>query len=197
MARSRRFKGLISRVARLQEHFLPRQFSPTGQYTLKQYDLAKAYVLLVHAEIEAFLEDRSRDRAMKLGKQWLTKGRHSKGIRRLIHSHNLQVKQPWQPIDWSPGKVDSAINSYISSINNNNGIKEKDVCHMFFPLGIEYKDFDVTWLANMSSYGAARGGFAHSSIKTHQPVDPKNELSKVQGIVKGLAKLDRKINRLG
>src|SRR5713101_6781416 len=123
MATSRRFKALISRIETLREHFLPKQFSPIGQYTLRQYDLAKAYVLLVHAEIEAFLEDRSREKAMKLGKQWLAKGRRSRGIRRLIHSHDLQIKQPWQPIDWSPGKVDSAINSYISSINNNNGIK--------------------------------------------------------------------------
>lgn len=197
MARSRRFRTLISRLTTLQDHFLPKQFSMIGQYSPRQYDLAKAYVLLVHAEIEAFLEDRSRERAKKLEKTWLAKARRSKGIRQLIHSHNVHTKQPWQPIDWSPAKVTSAINFYIWSVNNNNGIKEKDICHMFFPLGIEYNNFDATWLANMNSYGTARGRFAHSSIKTHQPVDPKDELNKVKSIVKGLAKLDKKLSRLG
>jgi hypothetical protein len=197
MAKSRRFKALLSRLEILREHFLPGQFSPIGQYTPRQYDLAKAYVLLVHAEVEAFIEDRSREKVKKLERGWATRGSRSKGIRRLIHSHILLSKQPWQPIEWSPDRVTSAINSYIASIDNNHGIKEKNLCQMFFPLGIEYEKFDVTWLANMSSYGAARGSFAHSSIKTHQPVDPQDELNKVKRIVKGLAKLDRKISRLG
>jgi hypothetical protein len=183
----------------LREHFLPKEneFSPTGQYSQKQYDLAKAFVLLVHAEVESFLEDISRDRAKKLENVWAKKQRRSKGIRRLIHSHNLHSRQPWQPVDWSPDRINSAINFYNGLINSNNGIKEKDICQLFFPLGIRYEEFNVTWLADMSSFGAARGGFAHGSVKTHQPVDPQSELDKVKRLVKGLARLDRRIGALG
>jgi hypothetical protein len=197
MARSRRFKVLLSRLASLREHFLPQQFSPIGQYTPMQYDLAKAYVLLVHAEFEAFLEDRSRDKARKLEKAWLAKNRRTRGLRRLIQAHDLHSRQPWQPINWAPDRVSSATNFYYGLINNNHGIKEKDVCQICFPLGIGYDAFDVTWLNNMSSFGVARGSFAHGSIKTHQPVDPEGELTKVKQLVKGLAKLDRKISALG
>jgi hypothetical protein len=197
MAKSRRFRALLSRLEILREHFLPVNFSPIGQYTTRQHDLAKAYVLFVHAEIEAFIEDRARERVKKLERAWSLKGSRSKPIQRLIHSHILHAKQPWQPLDWSPDRVTSAINFYIWSIGNNHGIKEENVCQMCFPLGIGYEQFDVTWLANMSSYGTARGSFAHTSIKTHQPVDPQNELSKVKRLVKGLAKLDRKITALG
>jgi hypothetical protein len=188
---------LLSRLEILREHFLPMQFSPTGQYTQRQYDQAKAYVLFVHAEFEAFIEDRARERARKLERAWTKTGRRSNGIRRFILSHTLHSKQPWQPVDWSLDRVTSAINFYIWSIGNNHGIKEDNVCQMCFPLGIGYEEFDVTWLANMSSFGTARGTFAHSSIKTHQPVDPQNELFKVKRLVKGLAKLDRKISALG
>src|ERR1700735_3139275 len=100
MPRSRRFKVLLSRLETLREHFLPHKFSPIGQYNQRQYDLAKAYVLFVHAEIEAFIEDRSSDRAKKLERKWTTKNCRSKGVQRLIYSHNLYSKRPWQPIDW-------------------------------------------------------------------------------------------------
>lgn len=175
---------------------MPHKFSPIGQYNQRQYDLAKAYVLFVHAEIEAFIEDRSSDRAKKLERKWATKSCRSRGVQRLIYSHNLYSKRPWQPVDWSSDRVKSAINFYLWSIGNNHGIKEENVCQMFFPLGIGYEEFDVTWLANMSSYGATRGRFAHRSVKTHQPVDPQDELNKVKRILKGLAKLDKKISSL-
>jgi hypothetical protein len=181
----------------LQKHLLPAQFSPTGQYSPTQYDLTKAYVLLVHAEVEAFLEDRSRERVKKLEKAWSTKRRRTKGLRRLIQAHDSHHRQPWRPVDWSNDKVNSAIMSYLSLISNNNGIKEKDICQMLFPLGIDYEALDVTWLANMSSFGVARGGFAHSSIKTHQPIDPENELNKVRQLLKGLSRIDRKLSGLG
>jgi hypothetical protein len=99
-------------------------------------------------------------------------------------------------MDWSADRVSSAMNSYMGSINNNNGIKEKDICHILFPIGVEYRDLNVTWLANMNSFGSDRGSFAHGSIKTHQPVDPGSAFNKVGDVVKGLAKLDRKISRL-
>jgi hypothetical protein len=150
----------------------------------------------VHAEVEAYLEDRAKERARKIEKGWMKTGRRSKAVRRLLRCHNLQMKRPWHPIDWSSDTVNAAINSYISSIDNNNGIKERDICHIMFPIGIEYEHLNVTWLANMSSFGLSRGGFAHGSIKTHQPVDPQSEFLKVKELVKGLAKLDKKISRL-
>src|SRR5229473_944776 len=190
MPKSRRFKSLLARLGTLQKHFLPRRSTPPGQYNAREYDLTKAYILLVHAEIEAFLEDRGRERVRRLERAWQITGRRSKGIRRLIHSHNLLSKQPWQPLDWSPNRVTSAINSYIGSIDTNHGIKEKNICQIMFPIGIEYDNLNVTWLANMSSFGSYRGSLAHSSIKTHQPIDPEDASNKVEEILKGLTNLD-------
>jgi hypothetical protein len=196
MSKSRRFKTLLSRLATLEKHFLPKISTPPGQYSAREYDLTKAYVLLVHAEIEAYLEDRGKDRVRKLERAWATSGRRSKWIRRLIHTHNQMNKQPWQPVDWSTARVNSAINSYIGSIDANHGIKEKNVCQIMYPIGMEYASLNVTWLANMNSFGTYRGSLAHSSIKTHQPIAPEDAQAKVEEIVKGLAKLDRKIRGL-
>lgn len=197
MVRSRRFKVLVVRLDELRGRLLPPKFSQTGQYSAAQYDMAKAYVLLVHAEVEAFLEDRSREKAKKLEKVWRTKARRTKGLRRLIQAHNIDSRHPWKPIEWSTDRVQKALNFYFGLINTNNGIKELDIFKLFYPLGVGYESLDATWLANMNSFGVVRGSFAHGSIKTHQPVDPQNELNKVKQLVKGLSRLDRKIRDLG
>lgn len=199
MASSRRYRLLLTRLEVLRRHFLPKdnEFSPTGHYTDRQHDLARAYVLLSHAEIEAFLEDISRARADKIKGRWLAKQCRSRSLRRLIQAHNVHGGRPWQPLDWSDDRVASALNFYFGLINQNNGIKEKDVCQLFCPLGIEFEELNNTWLAEMNSFGAARGMFAHSSIKTHQPIDPENELNKVKRLLRGLAKLDRRTMNMG
>lgn len=57
MAVSIRYKQLRARVAELKKHLLPNRFSPTGDYTDRQMDRARGYRILVHAEIESYIED--------------------------------------------------------------------------------------------------------------------------------------------
>jgi hypothetical protein len=197
MARSRRFIALLKRLDTLRHHFLPEAFSPIGQYDVREYDLARAYVLLVHAEIESYLEDRARDVADTAEKRWKKKGSHSNVIRSVFGFHSHTKNEPWKPFDKTPAKIQSALNSYATLISNNHGIKEANVCRLLFPIGIEYRSLNATWLINLDSFGSFRGSLAHlSSIKTQQPVDPETEFKRVAEIVKGLRSLDRKINRL-
>lgn len=57
MPLSSRFRGLRARIRELRNHFLPRSFDPTGTYTKRQIDRARAFRLLAHAEIEWYLEE--------------------------------------------------------------------------------------------------------------------------------------------
>ena len=196
MPKSRRFTQLERRLDTLRSHFLLR-FSAIGDYSNREQDLARAYLILAHAEIEAFCEDRARAVAVKAQDLWNRKGRCSKVLVRLINFHNIESRRPWKRIDKSHEKVNAAIQSFMSSIDSNNGVREENLLRMFFPIGIELADLDNTWLATMDSFGKARGKVAHTTIKAQQQIDPATEYGRVTTqIIPGLKKLDRKMRGL-
>lgn len=197
MAPSRRYKRLVSRLERLRQHFLPAQFSPTGMYGARDQDLARGYLVLVHAEIEAYCEDRSEAVARRAHERWKRNGRLGKTLRGLISFHNVQNRQPWKAIDRAPNRVDAAVQSYLSVITQNHGIKEENICKMLFPIGIEIRELDNVWLATIDSFGTMRGTIAHKSVIAQQAVDPATEYTRLTNqILPGLRKLDRKISDL-
>src|SRR5690554_4327391 len=67
---STRFKEMRTRLKELRRHLLPAKFSPTGEYSDRQLDRARGYRLLVHAEIESYLEDVAREVATKAIQEW-------------------------------------------------------------------------------------------------------------------------------
>lgn len=194
---SRRFNQLVKRLESLRAHLLPPRFSLTGQYSNKDYDLARAYLVLAHAEIEAYCEDRGRKVAQRAHELWKRKGRQSKVLRRLILFHHAEARKPWMPVERSPEKIEKAVNYYISLVEKNHGVREDNLFGMFFPIGIESRAVDNVWLTIMDSFATSRGAVAHTSVKTQQPIDPQGELNRIaREILPGLKKLDRKIGRL-
>lgn len=188
--------ALVSRLGILKGHFLPGQFNPLGTYTRREYDLARAYVVLAHAELEAYIEDRATEIAQRAESNWQTKGRHSGVIRGICASHNVRARQPWLPFTKDPKRISSALQSYKALVGNNHGIKEDNLLRLVFPLGIQYQSIDATLITDLGSFGSFRGGIAHSSIKTQQPIDIEGQYKKVEAIIKRLKILDRKINQL-
>jgi hypothetical protein len=198
MGFSKRFKQLDKRLKTLRAHFLPAAFSPIGQYTVKEYDFARAYLVLAHAEIEAFIEDRAKERVDIVFGRWNRAGRVSEVIRALIAFHNIQLRRPWKLIDNSARSVRSAVNSYFGVLKNNHGVREENLLKVLFPIGIGPKEIKTTWLATMDSFGVERGSIAHTSIKTQQPIDPEGEFKKIrEQVLPGLKRLDRKLSRVG
>lgn len=137
MPTSRRFKQLAKRLEELRAHLLPSQFSPTGQYDAKEHDLARAYLVLAHAEIEAYCEDRGRKVAQRAYQSWKTKGRHTSVLIGLLRFHHAVCREPWVPLEKSPKKVETAVNYYLSTIiANNHGIREGNLAKILYPIGI-------------------------------------------------------------
>lgn len=196
MPASKRFQRLVTRLAVLEKHLLPAQFSPTGRYSVREVDLARAYVLLAHAEIEAYFEDRAQGRVDRAYDAWQNRQVCSSLLSRLVMYHEARAKS-WDVTTVSTQTVAKAVNFYVSELRGNHGIKEKNLLSMFLPLGLKHGDFDASLLATLNSFGFLRGKLAHESIKTHQPIDPKNERDKIrQHILPELRKLDRKISQL-
>jgi hypothetical protein len=197
MHNSVRFKQLVKRLNTLRAHLLPVQFSPIGQYNDKEHDMARAYLVLVHAEIEAYCEDRSRSIATKAHRRWQNKNRYGRVLVNIMKYHNVSKGQPWKSLDKSATKVNSALNFYLGSVGKNHGVKEENLFKMLYPIGIHAADLDTVWLATMDSFGTRRGAVAHTSVSAQQPIDPATEYNRVmKQILPGLRKLDRKVSRL-
>lgn len=193
---SRRFRVLVSRLGVLRAHLLPKQFNAIGKYSVRENDLARAYVVLAHAELEAYIEDRASEIAQRAANNWQVRGRSSRVIRTLCISFNMRNEQPWLPFTRDPKRINSAVESFKSLVGNNHGIREVNLLRLVFPLGIEHQSIDAALLADLDSFGSSRGVFAHSSIKTQQPIDIEGQYKKVEAITRRLRVLDRRISRL-
>lgn len=200
MAQSRRLRELLARLKTLEKHFLPKdlKFSPTGQYSKRDEDQGRAYVLLVHAELESYFEDRAEEVLTSADAYWQAHTKCNKPLKRVLRAHLDSKGKPWSATQATRDAVAAAINFHRNTVNCNNGVQEKNLLQMLFPLGIDYDRFDTAWLATMNSFGSTRGGFAHTShIKTTQAIDLQSQYRTVKdSILPELKKLDRRINKL-
>ena len=155
-----RFPDLAERVDDLQFRFVP-QLDPTGTYSDADYDRMSAFRLLVHAEIERFLELIVEDAISNLPKkimEWKTAGLQSNLVDALVFYMDKELRD---------------------SVKKNNGVKSSNILSLLKPLGINGSQLDNTWLQTMNTYGEVRGGHAHNTRRAVQPIDPKTELTLV------------------
>lgn len=190
---SNRLKQLLKRLTKLEDHFLPKdgQFSLSGHYSQEQDDKTKAYLLLVHAELEAYFEDRAKSRVDMAHAHWQRTGVCTAVLSRLLVYH----QDEFEPV--SGHSVTKAVNYYLDKLDKNHGVKEKNLLSIFLPLGISHQDLDTRLTSACNQLARKRGQFAHASIKTHQQVDPKSERDNIRkNIIPELKKLDRRLKNL-
>ena len=207
MSRSARFITLTKELNRLKKQFLPK-INPTGIYSDRQLALTIAYRVLAHAEIEAYLEDRVKQLAIDAKRDWDNQGKTSRTLLSLLAFSGEMMDVPPDTLSPVRGskivaleqiKIDSAINCFIRTINQNHGVKEANILSLLLPIGIDSDDLDSALLADLNTFGEQRGLVAHSSAtsyRTRQPPDPADELNRVQQITQGLLQIDELINTL-
>jgi hypothetical protein len=204
MPRSVRFRELANRLAELRRNLLPKAFSPTGMYNARQTDRARGYRLLAHAEIESYLEDRAREVARVAVAKWQTSRKAERVVVALVAFHHSQ--EPLTRIrlkelhsknrNHAEEAIHKANQRFHRQLANNHGIKEENVLEVLLPLGMDPSDIDTVWLSTMDSFASLRGETAHTSIRTHQPLDPKTEKGTVDQILLGLRDIDKKLSDL-
>ncbi len=195
MPTPKRLQRLLSRIKKLEEHFLPATFSLTGRYNRRQHDFTKAFLLLVHAELESYFEDRARKLAMKAQARYQRSGTCTQVLSRLLVYHHA-TKEELGPV--SAQTVQKAVNYYFGHLDNNHGIREKNLRTIFLPLGISHAAIDAQLIAACNQLSEKRGQFAHASFKTHQQVDPKTERDNVRkNILPELRNLEERFKKLG
>lgn len=209
MAQSNYLRSLSTRCRRLRRHFLPATYSPTGDYTDRQYDRTAAYRVLVHAEFEHYFEEV----AWAAVQTRLAEFRGGAGWSELLFGVAVAAVLGWKPDEFDvnvatllgSGAPKSSIaeaiytgcSRYRKLLDSNNGIREDNLKKMFFPLGVDFKALDPLWMTNLDMFGQDRGEVAHHSIGAIQTIDPESEEKKVLGLVAGLHDLDSQIVSLG
>lgn len=211
MPKSVRFRTLTRELNRLKKQFIPK-INPIGLYSHRQLVLSLAYRVFVHAEIEAYLEDRAWEVALNAKKNWDSQGKTCRTLICLLAFSGQMMEVPPDTLSPTKGskkvldekikinaKIDSAIKSFHRIIKQNHGIKEANILALLLPIGIDTDDLDPAWLATMNTFGEERGVVAHSSSTspTIQVPDPATELGRIEQIIsQELWKVDDLINKL-
>lgn len=209
MPLSKRFLELKKRLSELRRHMLPTKFSPTGSYTERQQDRALGYRLLAHAEIESYLEDIVRTVVTDKIRAW-KKSRipsnlllaflacYHSGWNEFDEENKLRIielaRARKKITDRVEEIIDQAQKQFIQLLENNHGIREKNLKPLILPTGVDLKDLDNTWISDIDDFGKSRGYVAHSTKTTIGSINPEDEYNRVKALVTGLKELDSKLS---
>ena len=190
MANTKRFNQLEKRIKVIESSYLPK-ISPTGSYSNKEQDDLRAFLLLIHAEIESYFEEVSENKVKTAFKNWKAKRSRSNVLLSLvsfcgddIHGKDLE------------DRIHKALTLYISKLKKNHGIKGNNILDILLPVGIEHNSIDLTWLNTMTSFGTNRGEVAHSTAAVQQPLDPVTLKNTVMLIMTEVKKMDQEIKKI-
>ncbi|KHT59690.1 hypothetical protein RJ44_08275 [Alteromonas macleodii] len=205
MANTQLYTDLEARLNDLRINLLPQTFDPMGNYDAKSIDLAKGYMLLVHSEIEYYIESICH-KFIDL--------QISKYSRDKIPTECALALMTYAKLEWDVNSEESIIPNIISSntkhtistllnkmlrsynqiVNSNNGIKTKNLQKLIAPTGmIEY--FPDVEMENFNSFGGNRGKLAHVST-THIgfTIDPSDQYNKLtNNLLPALKTFDEKL----
>jgi len=133
-------------------------------------DQIAAYRLLVHAEIEDFLESRAKDNIatiearIKMGAAWMRQSPELLALAiSLKHSFLLQDAHD---LTIHTNFINKLLASARRAISDNNGIKSQSFVFLSLCAGKTLDEIDFILSASLNSYGKDRGDVAHKSV-TH------------------------------
>jgi hypothetical protein len=197
MAYSPRFKHLDTRVKELRKRFLPAQFSTTGAYGAEALDKARAFRMLVHAELESYFEERAIDIVDAAFHVWRVKGKPSIPI---IHLFTGVSDVPGLPSKLGTNRTalsitGSVVASYKKNLNENHGIRIANLLQILLPIGVLEAEIDAAWIATTDGFGRKRGATAHKAAITYA-IDPKDDFQTVNQIMSGVRDLDVLMNKI-
>jgi hypothetical protein len=190
------FSLLKTRLADLKVKFLddqihaeeinPATFSP-------DLDKIAAFRLLMHAEIEDFLERKAKENLDKIDSQLVKSSTGSSRSFPELFYIAAAVKRPLDSIDiFNAAALREHISQMLGTargiVKENNGIKEGSFNMMSIFSGKTADEIDSTLSASLNSYGKNRGDVAHQSTRHSSTINsPSTEFTSANDLVKGLA----------
>jgi hypothetical protein len=143
---------------------LPEEFSKTGLYSRRKQDRARGFRLLIHAEIEAYLENMAKDVVTERIRRWKRNRTPSNLLLAFLACYHsgwleydeekkiklIELAKSRKPIKDSIEEIiDLAQQQFIQNLKNNHGVREKNLKSLILPTGIELSGLDQTWIADL------------------------------------------------
>lgn len=189
---SRLYKRLVSTEKLLAATLIDFPRHPLGRYGEAQKIKSASYVVLTHAAIEQYIEEWCLN-ILDLGR---LKFSNTKKINRAIAfvmNCTAQAFPEEKPRgDKLSERIYDSIIRHKEVINANNGLKENNLCRMFFPIGFDFDGIDPVFLPEANSFGSLRGDHAHKSMRSWQfdPYDNHDAAKRFMTLIEGF---DRQI----
>lgn len=190
MANTSLYSSLESRVSELRINMLPETFDAIEGYDTKTLDLTKGYMLLVHSEIEHYIESICHKFIdLQVTKYWEDKAPSACALALITYSKlewevsNEETNIP--TITSSSTKktvgvlLKIMLKSYNIIVNSNHGIKTNNLQKLIAPTGM-IEHFPDIEMENFNSFGGHRGELAHlSTSHLRTEIDPEDQYNKL------------------
>lgn len=201
-----RFALVKANIDALRQIYVPQINSVVP--TPEQQELARAYILTVHAELEFYIEERCREVSNFLISEVARGFVHTATLSYLVYS-GLPAITGGDKLGKN-GKASRKLLTQLSEarvnyeklIDSNIGIREKHIAKILTPIGLSSDDVDPNFLLDIDILSSHRGHYAHMSRSTKeadpQAVNPDDHVKLVERVVNGPAGLagNGKINSI-
>ena len=157
-------------------------------------DKLRAFKLLVHAEIESYIENAVLEVWNKCDHEWRINNRVITPLGCLLMFSSSKFEANDKQLVRN-SRISQSLESFKIVVANNNGIKRKNILQLVIPFGVDYSHIDQTWLSTIESYGNSRGLVAHNSYSVQKQLDKKDELGDLGIVLMGLKEVDMKIQK--
>lgn len=188
-----RFDRLYSRSTSLRDRYLPEKPNEIGDYSEEQQDDARACILLIHAEVESYLEELAERLCAHVG-ELIAKEHYDSLTSSFLYFYGArtnEIKDVKSLEDVAKGAV--ALHGRV--LHGNNGIKSKDISKMFNPFFVGGIVLDASLEQVLDSFGALRGKCAHSSfIGISEDINCYEIREQVNCLLELLRKFDSRFN---
>jgi hypothetical protein len=168
---------------------------------VKSQDNLRAYRLLIHAEIEFYLENTVKKKVTKSIDNWKNHKKINKTLTSLLAFSTRNFQNIPGVFHEIPGRNDlnfriqSVVRDFYLILKKNNGIKENNIVNLLIPIGIEADQINQILISNLNSFGALRGEQAHSSFKIQRLIVPQDEIGMVDSIINDLKELEELVKQ--
>jgi len=173
------FSNLVSNYQTLVATYLP-NVSAGSIPTPQEQELARAFIVLSHAEIEFYFESLCEE-IISHAESEFKAGRVAKSALGIIAFSSTPVQNGGQLLISGSKQFARKLSErfYASAqahrkvYEGNNGIRQKYLAPMFVPLGLTDESIDPTWIVLIDVFAEKRGAIAHKSM-AHVEAQSKN-----------------------
>lgn len=194
-----RYDRMVERRDTLRRLLVPSRSSPSGNYKRVTKEKSFAYSLLMHAEVESYIEDMISDIAESAFQRWKATGVPTSPLISLaVYKEGNEIGFSEDVFNISAErKVETVISrckmQFDARIRNNHGVRRKNISKLMISIGFIPDPSQEAVLSSLDGFGAKRGEYAHTSPneKLLKQTDPITEANDIKGLIDNLSTLDQ------